>query len=87
MVKTLPSNAGGTSSIPGQGAKISHAPRPKNQNIKQKQNSIKAFKNDPHEENVKKKEEEDLNNSPRSRGENLHFPFTSQKNKNGSMTH
>ena len=25
MVKTLPSNAGGTSSIPGQGAKIPHA--------------------------------------------------------------
>ena len=28
-VKTLPSNAGGMGSIPGQGAKISHASRPK----------------------------------------------------------
>ena len=29
VVKTLPSNAGGMGSIPGQGAKISHASRPK----------------------------------------------------------
>ena len=29
MVKTLPSNAGGAGSIPGQGGKIPHAPRPK----------------------------------------------------------
>ena len=35
VVKTLPSNAGGASSIPGQGAKIPHASGPKNQNIKQ----------------------------------------------------
>ena len=37
MVKTSPSNAGGASLIPGQGAKIPYASRPKNQNIKQKQ--------------------------------------------------
>ena len=37
MVKTLPSNAGGASSIPGQGGKIPHALWPKNENIKQKQ--------------------------------------------------
>ena len=37
MVKTSPSNAGGAGSIPGRGAKISHALRPNNQNIKQKQ--------------------------------------------------
>ena len=37
VVKTLPSNAGGAGSIPGQGAKIPHALWPKNQNIKQKQ--------------------------------------------------
>ena len=37
VVKTSPSNAGGAGSIPGQGAKIPHASRPKNQNIKQKQ--------------------------------------------------
>ena len=37
VVKTSPSNAGGVGSIPGRGAKIPHASRPKNQNMKQKQ--------------------------------------------------
>ena len=37
VVKSSPSNAGGAGSIPGQGAKISHAPGPKKQDIKQKQ--------------------------------------------------
>ena len=37
MVKTSPSNAGGTGSIPGEGTKILHAFWPKNQNVKQKQ--------------------------------------------------
>ena len=37
MVKTSPSNAGGSGLIPGQGAKIPHAWGPNNQNIKQKQ--------------------------------------------------
>ena len=37
MVKTLPFNAGGKGLILGQGAKIPHASRPENQNIKQKQ--------------------------------------------------
>ena len=37
MVKTLPSNAGGTGSIPGQGTKVPYALWLKNQNIKQKQ--------------------------------------------------
>ena len=52
MVETLPSNAGGAASIPGRGAKIPHASRPKNQNIKQKQycNKFKKdFKNGPHQ--------------------------------------
>ena len=52
------SNAGGAGSIPGQGAKIPHASRPKNQNIKQKQNCNKFnkdFKNGPHQKNLKKK--------------------------------
>ena len=35
VVKTLPSNAEGASSIPGWGAKIPHALGPKNQNMKQ----------------------------------------------------
>ena len=51
MVKTLPSNAGGAGSIPGWGAKISHASWPKNQNIKQKQHCNKLskdFQNGPH---------------------------------------
>ena len=36
VVKTSPSNAGGAALIPGQGAKILQASRPRNQNIKQK---------------------------------------------------
>ena len=52
MVKTLPSNAGGAGSTPGQGAKNPHASGPKNQNIKQKKycNKFnKDFKNSPHQ--------------------------------------
>ena len=37
MVKTLPSNAGNTDSIPGWGSEIPHASCPKNQNVKQKE--------------------------------------------------
>ena len=50
VVKTLPSNAGGVGSVPGQGAKILQASWPKNQNIKQKQccsKFNKDFKNGP----------------------------------------
>ena len=50
MVKTSPSISGGVGLIPGQGGKIPHASRPKNQNIKQKQycNRVnKDFKNCP----------------------------------------
>ena len=56
MVKTLPSDAGGAGSIPGQGAKIPHASWPKNQNIKPKQycNKFnKDFKNGPHQKKKK----------------------------------
>ena len=41
MVKTSPSNAGVTGSIPGWGDKIPRASRPKTQNKKQKQSCIK----------------------------------------------
>ena len=47
VVKALPSKAGGVGSIPSQGARIS---QPKNQNIKQKQDSSifnKYFSNGP----------------------------------------
>ena len=57
VVKTSPSNAGGTGSIPGQGPKIPCASQPKNQNIKQKQycNKLnKDFKNGPHKKFFKK---------------------------------
>ena len=37
MVKTSPASAGGAGSIPGQGAKIPQASRPRNQNTKQTQ--------------------------------------------------
>ena len=50
VVTTLPSNAGGVSSIPGQGAKVTHILWPKLQSIKQKQYSNKFnedFKNGP----------------------------------------
>ena len=59
VVKISPSNAGGAGSIPGQGAMIPHASRPKNQNIKQKQycdKFNKDFKNGPHQKNLKKKQ-------------------------------
>ena len=36
VVRTSPSNAGGAGLIPGQGVKIPHASRPKNQNMKRK---------------------------------------------------
>ena len=59
MVKTSSSNAGGDGLIPGRGAKIPHASRPKNQNIKQEQycNKFnKDFKNGLHpKKNLKKK--------------------------------
>ena len=59
MVTTSPSNAGGAGLIPGWGAKIPHASRPKNQNIKQKQYcnefNKKDFKNGPHQKNLKQK--------------------------------
>ena len=47
VVKISPSNARGTGSIPGWGAKIPHVSWPKNQNVKQKQivtNSVKTLK-------------------------------------------
>ena len=65
MVNTLPSNAGGAGSIPGQGAKIPHALRPKNQNIKQKQYCNKFNKD------LKKKKKECL--FQRLQGRNIIF--------------
>ena len=44
MFGTLPSNAGGASSIPDQGAKITCASQPKNRNIKSKQYCSKFSK-------------------------------------------
>ena len=55
-VETLPSNAGGLGSIPGQGVKIPDASWPGNQNIQQKQccNKFnKGFKNSPHQKKKK----------------------------------
>ena len=46
VVKTSPSKAGGAGLIPGQGSKIPHASRLKNQEVKEKQiatNSIKTL--------------------------------------------
>ena len=58
MVKTLPPNTGGTSSIPDWGTKISDALWSKKQNIKQKKycNEFnKDFLNGPHKKSKKKK--------------------------------
>ena len=44
VAKTLPFDAGDKGSIPGQGARIPHASKPKHQNIKQKQNCNKFDK-------------------------------------------
>ena len=55
MVKTLPSNAGDSGSIPGQGAKISPVSWPKYQNTIQKQYCNKLnqdFKNGPHRKHL-----------------------------------
>ena len=52
VVKTSHSNTGGEGLIPGRGAKIPYASRPKTQNIKQKQycNKFnKDIKNGPHQ--------------------------------------
>ena len=56
VVKNSLSSAGGVGSIPGWGAKIPHASQPKNQSINDRSNivtnSIKDFKNGPHEKNL-----------------------------------
>ena len=55
VIKTLPSNAGGAGSAPGQGAKIQHVSQPKSQNIRQKEycNKVnKDFKNGTHQKNL-----------------------------------
>ena len=57
VVKTLPSNAEGVGSIPGQGIKTLHASWSENQHIKQKQycnRFSKGFKNSTHQKNLKK---------------------------------
>ena len=58
VVKSSPSSAEGTGSIPGWRAKTVHTSGPKNQNIKQKQyckKFHKDFKNGPHLKSLKKK--------------------------------
>ena len=53
VVKTSPSNAGDVGLILGPGAEIPYAWRPKNQNIKNRNNiatdSVKDFLNGPHQ--------------------------------------
>ena len=57
MVGTSPSNSGGAGSIPGRGARVPHASRPKDQNKKKRQYSSKFnkdFGNGPHQINKQK---------------------------------
>ena len=59
VVKSSASNAGGTGSIPGWGAEIPHASRPRDQTMKQKQYCNKfseVFKTSPHQNNLLKNE-------------------------------
>ena len=67
MVETSPSNARGTGSVPGQGAKIPHVSRPETQNIKQKQYCNKFRKdflrNGPHKKKIKKRNARGLKSS------------------------
>ena len=56
MMTTSSSSARGMGLIPGRGAKLPHASRPKNQNIKQKQHCNKfnkELKNSPHQKTLK----------------------------------
>ena len=58
MVKTLPSDAGGSDSMSGLGAQIPHASWPQKQNIEQQQQFNKFnkdFKNGSHEKQFFKK--------------------------------
>ena len=56
VVKTWPSNTGGTGSIPAQGAKIQHASQPNHLNRGNVvTNSIKTFIDGPHKNIFKKK--------------------------------
>ena len=57
MMTTSSSSARRMGLIPGRGAKLPHASRPKNQNIKQKQHCNKfnkELKNGPHQKTLKK---------------------------------
>ena len=58
MSKTSPSNAGGEGLILDCRAKIPHALKPKNQNIKNRNNVLTSptvFKNGPHQKKKKRK--------------------------------
>ena len=63
VIKTSSFNTGGAGLIPGWGAKIPHASRPKNQNIKRKQYCNKFNKdfkrNGPHQKKSLKKPQQD----------------------------
>ena len=68
MVKTLSSTAVGTGSVSGDETRILHASQPSKtkQNIKQRQyfNQLnKDFKNGPHQKNIKKNCEREINTS------------------------
>ena len=66
VVKTSLSNAGGVGSIPGRGAGMPHASRPKDRNIEQKQycNKFnKDFKNGPRQKKKKKRITDGSHNS------------------------
>ena len=80
MVKTLPSNAGDVGVIPGWGAKISPASRPKQKNMKQKQccNKFnKGFKHGPYLKKKKKRLE-------RKKAKHLGLLISSYITKQGS---
>ena len=86
VVEALPSNAGGTCLIPGQGAGIPHASWLINQNIKQKQccknvKKKKDFKNGPNKKKILKKK---YSNHARGWSQPTEFCFFCRKTNTGN---
>ena len=73
VVKTAPSNAGSAGSIPGQGAKIPHGLRPKNQQQQYCNKVNKNFKNSSHQKKNSLKKEKRMTQNI-SRDSMMSFP-------------
>ena len=72
MVKTSSSNAGSAGSIPGWGAKIPHASRPKDQNIKSRSNIVTTLTKTLKVVHIKKKKSLKKIYTPVKKNKELH---------------